>query len=473
MRARSREQLLTALLLCLPLLLIAAVHIQQRFPILAAALPPATFAPMIGGLAVLSFFCLCYYCFSDVRTYHICLPVLLICSTIRLAQLGLHQPPHFHTRAIILGSFYLGQLAFFVHCNQVFRLNIHRYTLRAIGSIFLLLYAGLFAIPQEIYQLYFSRIFPFAAVMSILIVVYHFYEKLRQKKAYILNAGIQCTCFEFSVCIDLFCAGGHLGQPFLLASFGFMLLFFLSFLWSYGKTVSSLYQDNEHVVKMQSEVTQANIRLLLSQIRPHFLYNTLNAVCALCRTDPALAEKAIVQFSKYLKSNMKAIEKTEPVRFEEELVHIKSYLWIEQLRLDSRLQVVWDLQERDFFIPLLSVEPLVENAIRHGISKQLEGGTLTIRTYKDYYNYYVQVIDDGVGFADGEISQYHYQQLQSTGIKNVASRLEIMMHGELRIESRKGIGTTATIVLPVDENDAGPFEVIYRTRTGELIRCIL
>ncbi len=437
---------------------------------------------VLGGLFVIFLLGLFFYFFMEVRTYHFAFPVLLFtllvgfaCTAERFPLLRLVFPfiSYEDIELILLAVFYIQWLACISYINQFFHLEMHPYTIVALSAFHLFLFSLYLWLPQPIYTQYFRYICPFAAFMSGFVLAYQFYEKLRQKKKHLLNAAAQTVCIQIELGILLLFWDGLLGAWSLWLTVVCIFVFSLLFLWSYAQQVSRLYEDNQHIVKMQAEVTQANIRLLLSQIRPHFLYNTLNAICALCRTDPHLAEKAIIQFSKYLKANMNAIEKTEPVLFEEELTHIQSYVWIEQLRLDDRLKVVFDLQETEFYIPILSVEPLVENAIRHGISKQREGGTVTIRTYKDWENYYIQVIDDGVGFEDGEISQYHYERLASTGIKNVANRLSIMMHGELKIESQKGVGTTATIILPIEDNYTGPFELIYRTRKGELIRCVL
>lgn len=373
----------------------------------------------------------------------------------------------------LLAAVYLGKFAMIGYMNQYFQLRISNGALWMFGIFFSFLYLLRVFVPNGIYAMYFERILPFATFMIDFLVASILYEKRRQKRSHLPIAVLQGLIFEAGAAIDLIYAEGLLTENMAWLTAWGSLLSSALFLWSYGRHVTLLYKDNEHIVKMREEVTQSNIRLLISQIRPHFLYNSLNAICALCRTDPQLAEKSIVQFSKYLKMNMKAIEKTEPVRFEEELVHIKSYVWIEQLRLDNRLQVKFDIQAEDFFIPILSVEPLVENAIRHGISKRSEGGTVTIRTYRDQWNYYVLVIDDGIGFENGETSKYNFQNLQSVGIKNVASRLEMMMNGSLEIESTKGVGTVATIRLPIEDNLTGPFELIYRTKDGELIRCIL
>jgi len=398
-----------------------------------------------------------YYAYMDVRTYTLALPILLLCMITRLCSAELFLPALteispvfsiFGSYGLYIGLCYLQQAASVYYLNQFFHLNMNIWTARVVSIFCFLLYFIYFITPGDIYAEYFQKICPIMMFAINFLMFFQLIEKLAAKQKFIFNAAFQYTAIECNLIIDLLCLGGYTGNGAHIISVGCMAAFILLFLLAYSKQVSAMYNDNRRIVQMQADITNANIKLLLSQIQPHFLYNTLNAICALCYTDPKRAGEAIVQFSKYLKSNMKSIEKTEPAEFSEELLHVRSYIWIEKMRLGDRLNVVYDLQETDFFIPLLTVEPLVENAIRHGISKRVSGGTLTIRTSKDLENYYIQIVDDGVGFGDGEMSEYHFSNTDSVGIKNVSKRLEMMMHGKLEITSRKNVGTTATITCP-------------------------
>lgn len=421
------------------------------------------------------------YLFMDVHTYSLAFPLLLFCMITRHIctsffpplSASLHLSANQDMYALFLGLCYLQQASCSYYINQFFHFGMSRWTLRSLSVLLLFLYLLYFFVPTDIYGIYLRKMCPISMFSINFLMFFQLFEKNTAKHKYAFSAAIQYTVLQCNLIIDLLCLGGYTGGIACFISIGTIFLFSLLFLWTYSKQVSSLYEDNRRIVQMQANINEANIKLMLSQIQPHFLYNTLNAICALCYTDPKRAGEAIVQFSKYLKSNMKSLQKTEPADFIEEMLHVQSYIWIEKMRLGDRLNVIYDFHETEFFIPLLTVEPLVENAIRHGISKKISGGTLTIRTYKNAENYYIQIIDDGVGFGDGETSEFHFENSDSVGIKNVSKRLEMLLHGRLDIISKKNIGTTATIILPIDDNAAKPFELMYKTRKGEWIKCVI
>ena len=139
------------------------------------------------------------------------------------------------------------------------------------------------------------------------------------------------------------------------------------------------------------------------------------------------------------------MDRTTPIRFEEELQYVKVYLQLEEMRFAEDLKIQYQIEATDFFVPALSVQPLVENAVKHGICAQEEGGTLIVssREYEDCFE--VTVSDDGVGF---DTSKNLSDERAHIGIHNVRQRLHMMCGGTLTIESRPGEGTIATIRLP-------------------------
>lgn len=156
---------------------------------------------------------------------------------------------------------------------------------------------------------------------------------------------------------------------------------------------------------------------MLSQIQPHFIYNTLTAIEYLCNRDGAKqAGKVVRDFSKYLRKNLNSLNHKQPIPFASELEHSKLYLSIEQLQYEERLQVEFDIQAADFSLPALTLQPLVENAVKHGVSKRAKGGKITIRATEDDSHWRVIVMDDGVGFNPAEQKQDGRQHI---GIENV------------------------------------------------------
>ena len=193
------------------------------------------------------------------------------------------------------------------------------------------------------------------------------------------------------------------------------------------------------------KLREQRLSMMLSQIQPHFLYNSLNTIAALCRVNPKLAEETTVKFSKYLRENMYEMEETKTYPFVRELDHIKTYLDIEKLRFGDRLKVVFDIQTTDFEVPLLTLQPIVENAVKHGICKRIEGGTITIRTKKVGKDHIISIIDDGEGFDPELVKRDGKRHI---GIENANERLKATVNTQMDISSMIGVGTEVTIVIP-------------------------
>lgn len=201
-------------------------------------------------------------------------------------------------------------------------------------------------------------------------------------------------------------------------------------------------------VRMESELQQAKLELALHQIKPHFLQNALMSIKVLCRTSPSAAEQAVYDFAVFLRSNMKAMESTAPVPFSEELQTIRGYLHIEQIRFGSRLKIIWDIQEENFLIPPLTIQPLVENAVCHGICQKIEGGTVVIATRREKTGIFIEIRDDGAGFDVSKL-----KSAEGIGIPNLRLRLKELLHASLEIISSPGEGCVQIVCIPFDGGD--------------------
>lgn len=230
----------------------------------------------------------------------------------------------------------------------------------------------------------------------------------------------------------------------MLMRYGFSLsaLLLIFQLASYAK------QEKEKMIilqRMEQELTEARVSVMLSQIKPHFLYNALGTIRALCTKDGELARSAIDSFSRYLKGNMESLEEHHCISFQRELSHVESYLYIEKLRFADKLNIRYELKSTDFLCPPLSLQPIVENAVKHGVREKKEGGTITIATYETQDYYVIEVRDDGPGFVIGEMQKDGKSHI---GIQNTRKRLASMCQGTLHIVSIEGEGTIATIQIP-------------------------
>ena len=217
------------------------------------------------------------------------------------------------------------------------------------------------------------------------------------------------------------------------------------FLLRGAKQVSLDHQASIRNKKLKTELEQSRISVMLSQIQPHFLYNSLTSVMDLCDRDPKQAKAAIADFADYLRGNLSSLKTENLIPFRTELEHIEKYLKLEKLRFLDELEVVYDIQTQDFMLPALSVQPLIENAVKHGVGQKIGGGKVTIHTYETENDYVIRIDDDGVGFAENE---YADDESTHVGIENIKNRLDMMMNARLEIDSKKGEGTIATILIP-------------------------
>lgn len=226
--------------------------------------------------------------------------------------------------------------------------------------------------------------------------------------------------------------------PELLACTLALLLMFMLFYWEMAK----------NLVENERELMQSQVSLAISQIQPHFLYNTLSTIAELCRKDSAMAEEVTNRFALYLRGNLEHMGDSFPVEFSKELKHVQTYLWIEKIRFQDELQVVYDIQTEDFIIPALTVQPLVENAVKHGMMGSENVCTITIRTKCVERGYQVIIEDDGCGFDPEEVKNDGRKHI---GIESVRNRLRFMVGGILTVRSVIGKGTTVIIEIPGKE----------------------
>lgn len=156
-----------------------------------------------------------------------------------------------------------------------------------------------------------------------------------------------------------------------------------------------------------------------------------------------MARKALASFSTYLRGNLNSLKRKGMIAFSEERKHIEAYLTLEQLRFGELLCVEYDIEVENFLLPVLSVQPLVENAVKHGLGDSEDGGKVIIATREEKDRYVVTVTDDGVGFEPGEVKGNG----EHIGIENIRKRLAAVCGGELVIKSEVGRGTEAMVII--------------------------
>ena len=194
---------------------------------------------------------------------------------------------------------------------------------------------------------------------------------------------------------------------------------------------------------IESELKESRIALMLSQIQPHFIYNTLGTIERMCLKDSQKAFELVRNFSLYLRGNFSELDSVTPIRFSEELKHIEYYVNIEKVRFPD-MNIEYEVEATEFVLPALSVQPLVENAIKHGLMQLESGGTVIIRSYETETHFCVEVKDNGGGFD----TSLPIDEKKHVGLRNIRGRLKAMVKGELLVESKAGLGTKAQIKIP-------------------------
>jgi len=210
------------------------------------------------------------------------------------------------------------------------------------------------------------------------------------------------------------------------------------------QTLLQLKAAAEQAIRMETLFLQ-------SQIKPHFIYNALSGIISLCYKDGARAGKLLTEFSNYLRLSFDLDPRHAKVSLRRELSLAKSYVELEKARFGARLDVEWDVDVRtEVLIPALTLQPLVENAIRHGLMKRLSGGSVNIRAKADPQGLRIVVQDNGIGMAAEQLEQIlQPERLDgSIGLINVHKRLMNEYGQGLHIESVEGKGTTVAFLIP-------------------------
>lgn len=392
---------------------------------------------------------------SKVRYFSGWLPVLFLCLAFRMMisteGYAISQPWFFNLSyermtLLMFASTFIIKLVSLIYLQDELRLKLSKEFTAFLSAAFLLVVVGVSFLPTSVYNNYYFVVLQLVSTLADLYVINRLCQELAKGDPY---AERLCFAYLFifaGITVDALYTNGMM--PFLCSSFMpvCLSLFALQLTIIHADKAAKLFQRAREARELEHEVEKANMAVMISQIQPHFLYNALNTIKSLIRRDPKKAEQAVIDFSYYLRGNMDSLTHTEPIPFETELAHVKYYCDIELLRFSDKLKIEYDIQEKKFCVPTLSIQPIVENAIKHGVTKKPEGGTVRISTASDDKDYIVTVKDDGVGFDPSAIEEDDGRS--HVGIQNIRYRFENMMHATVSIESEKGIGTCVIIRIP-------------------------
>lgn len=211
-----------------------------------------------------------------------------------------------------------------------------------------------------------------------------------------------------------------------------------------GTAINKTTDSLEEVDKVKKDLMESRVQLMIHQIQPHFIFNTLNSIQALIDIDSQKASEMLTHFSKYLRTHIDTMEMEEMILFHEELQNIKEYISIEMIRF-PRLNVIYEIEQDMFLVPALSIQPIVENAVKHGISQKISGGTVWIKSWEEKSYYVISIEDNGVGF---EYEERQGGRKTYIGMKNITFRLNTLMNAKVSWKSEPHIGTKVNIQIP-------------------------
>ena len=204
-----------------------------------------------------------------------------------------------------------------------------------------------------------------------------------------------------------------------------------------------ILSDNiEQYTRQQQEIARERTHALMLQIRPHFVYNTLTSIYCMIEDNPAKAKEVTGEFTNYLRSNFTAIAQDTPIPFTKELEHSKAYLAVEQARFEGQIFYEFDTPVINFRLPALTLQPIVENAVKHGLDPELDPLHIYVKTRQTNSGIEIIIENDGPDFNPTNDNKPHI------ALDNIRQRLEIMCNGTLDISPRNGGGTVVAVTIP-------------------------
>ena len=237
--------------------------------------------------------------------------------------------------------------------------------------------------------------------------------------------------------------GGIVSQGVFTALFVVSIIMVLKLIPNNINAAAKAKELEMEKIVLNAELAESRISTMMSQIRPHFIYNTLGSIEQLCMIDPPKAGTLVHNFAKYLRGNFGELDNPKPILMSKEMEHVRHYTSIENVRFPD-MTFTFEMNSDDFHIPALTVQPIVENAIKHGLMKLSKGGTIHVTSFETPMDYRISVVDDGVGFDTNALTD----DREHLGIRNIRERLKVMVNGTLEIESTVGVGTKVLITIP-------------------------
>ena len=283
-----------------------------------------------------------------------------------------------------------------------------------------------------------APLYPLTLAPMIFILVLNIAGTIRRRKSlsdkYFYGLLIYMLSMSVTLFINIFISA-EIFVVFGMALFALMM---------YGLILS----DNmEQFMRQQKEIADQRVNIMVLQMRPHFIYNSLMGIYYLCDQDAEKAKQVTLDFTTYLRKNFAAIASEDTIPFGEELEHTRAYLAIEQAQFEDSLFVNFDTPHTSFRVPPLTLQPIVENAVVHGIRASNAPIHISVVTRRTDTANEIIVEDDGPGFQATDNNEPHI------ALNNIRGRLDMMCGGTLTISPRKEGGTSVKVTIPLVKSE--------------------
>ena len=301
-------------------------------------------------------------------------------------------------------------------------------------------FSDAFVYVTEENQYYRGSLYPIFLAPMIIILLINFAGTVRRRKRMSRSSFLSLLIAQVPMMLALTI------QMFVNVLAFVDISYVLSALAMYSLMLSDqIEQDLFHqreIARQEREIAHERASVMVLQMRPHFIYNTLMSIYSLCELDPQKAQEVTMNFTNYLRKNFNAVASSSPIPFSAELEHTRAYLAVEQAKLDDMLVVNYDVQFTHFRLPPLTLQPIAENAVKHGLDPYSGPLCISIRTRLTDSGAEIIVEDNGPGFDPSDENKKYIT------LNNIRNRLKLMCEGSIAIHSKEGKGTVVTITIP-------------------------
>ena len=400
---------------------------------------------LLGAFTILFFYFITYYFARRSEKYNLYLALGCIISILRILVFNLALSHEYGTKEYLnLGkiesmTFIWGPYVYILLADSLFPDIGIKKMLYVFGAISAGMSGLIIFVPLGVFPYYIA--YDYLIILEMLYASFIITVALLRKKQYSVPIFVANIVFLIGIVHDVL-RGSFMIPDFMGEIFGYTYLFYM-YIASFV-LATKFTQLDKH--RMESQ-----INFLHAQIQPHFLYNTINTIIAYCRTDPEESRKLLIELSTYLRGKFKT-EKDMFTPLKDEIELIKSYLTIEQVRFKERLTVEYDIDEEcNILIPCLVLQPLVENAVKHGLIPKKEGGKISISVKRVDNNVVVKIKDNGLGMNMSDLPDILGGKSPGIGLSNTNERLKKHYNTQIDVKSNEGIGTEFTVTIPTNK----------------------